>query len=150
MTVMDIQEILTNLPHRYPFLLIDRVIALEPGKKIIALKNVTFNEPFFMGHFPERAVMPGVLILEAMAQTAGVLAKKSIHWVAGQEYLHLLVGIDNARFKRMVVPGDQLRIEVELIKMKQDIFKFTGTAMVEDSLACSADFISARKAVTHD
>lgn len=144
MPLMDIQEILKCMPHRYPFLLIDRVLALEVGKSLVAIKNVSFNEPFFMGHFPDRPVMPGVLILEALAQATCVLAIKS----SGEDpksKLYLFAGIDNARFKQMVSPGDQLKLEVELVKSKQEIFKFKGIASVDGQLVCSVDMISARR-----
>ncbi len=145
---MDIQEILQYLPHRYPFLLIDRVIEINPGKSLVAIKNVTINEPFFVGHFPNRPVMPGVLMLEALAQATCVLANKSSAVKNSNEnYLHLFAGIDNARFKRIVEPGDQLRLHVELLRYKQGIWKFTGTATVDGELACSADMMSARKEI---
>lgn len=144
MSQMDIQEILQCLPHRYPFLLIDRVVELEIGKSLIAIKNVSFNEPFFVGHFPGRPVMPGVLILEALAQATCVLANKSEN-DAPNSKLYLFAGIDNARFKQMVVPGDQLKLEVEFVKAKQGIYKFKGIATVDGNLACSADMISAKK-----
>jgi 3-hydroxyacyl-[acyl-carrier-protein] dehydratase len=141
---MDIQEILKCLPHRYPLLLIDRVLSLDPGKSVIAIKNVSFNEPFFMGHFPGQPVMPGVLILEAMAQATCILASKTYNDAPGSK-LYLFAGIDNARFKQMVVPGDQLKLEIEFLKSKQDIFKFKGIATVDGTLVCSADMMSARK-----
>lgn len=141
---MDIQEILKCLPHRYPLLLIDRVLKLEPGKSVTAIKNVSFNEPFFMGHFPGQPVMPGVLILEAMAQATCILASKTYEDEPGSK-LYLFAGIDKARFKKMVVPGDRLTLEIEFLRSKQDIFKFKGIATVEGSLVCSADMMSARK-----
>ena len=144
MSLMDIQEILKCMPHRYPFLLIDRVLKLEIGKSLVALKNVSFNEPFFTGHFPGRPVMPGVLILEALAQATCVLAIKSSE-DDPKSKLYLFAGVDNARFKQMVSPGDQLILEVELVKSKQDIFKFKGVASVDGQLVCSVDMISARK-----
>jgi 3-hydroxyacyl-[acyl-carrier-protein] dehydratase len=144
--VMDIQEILSYLPHRQPFLLIDRVIEIEEGKSLVAIKNVTYNEPFFLGHFPGKPVMPGVLILEALAQAACVLAYKSTNTRYDDGVLYLLAGIDNARFRRVVEPGDQLRLEVEVIRSKQDIWKIVGTALVNGEVACSADFLSARRA----
>lgn len=146
MSLMDIQEILQCMPHRYPLLLIDRVLELEVGKSLVAIKNVSFNEPFFTGHFPDRPIMPGVLILEALAQATCLLAIKSSD-VDPKSKLYLFAGIDNARFKQIVVPGDQLRLEVELIKSKQDIFKFKGIATVDGQLVCSTDMISARKDV---
>lgn len=144
--VMDIHEILKYLPHRYPFILIDRVIDIEMGKSLVALKNVTINEPFFMGHFPGRPVMPGVLILEAMAQAGGVLAYKSTNTLPSSDNLYYFAGIDNARFRRVVEPGDQLRMEVKVLRYKREIWKLEGSAYVGDELACSAEFLSARKA----
>lgn len=144
-TIMDIHEILKLLPHRYPFLLIDRVIEIDMGKSLVALKNVTMNEPFFTGHFPQRPVMPGVLILEAMAQAGGVLAYKSTNTSPDDGVLYYFAGIDNARFRRVVEPGDQLRLEVKVLKNKRDIWKLEGSAYVGDELACSAEFMSACK-----
>lgn len=143
--VMDIHEILKYLPHRYPFLLIDRIIEIEMGKSIVALKNVSMNEAFFAGHFPARPVMPGVLILEAMAQAGGVLAYKSSNSTPEDGTLYYFAGIDNARFRRIVEPGDQLRLEVKVLRSKRDIWKLEGSAYVGDELACSAEFLSARK-----
>lgn len=143
--VMDIHEILKYLPHRYPFLLIDRVLEIDMGKSLIALKNVTMNEVFFNGHFPNRPVMPGVLILEAMAQAGGVLAYKSTNCTPEEGVLYYFAGIDNARFRRVVEPGDQLRMEVKVLRSKREIWKLEGSAYVGDELACSAEFMSARK-----
>jgi len=140
---MDIQEILKHLPHRYPFLLIDRVVEIKEGVSIIALKNVTVNEMFFAGHFPGRPVMPGVLILESMAQAAAVLAYKSTNSLPSDGSLYYFAGIDNARFRRVVEPGDQLRLEVKVVRRIRNIWKLTGNAFVGDELACSADFLSA-------
>lgn len=144
-TIMGIQEILKYLPHRYPFLLIDRVINIEMGQSLTALKNVTMNESFFAGHFPGRPVMPGVLILEAMAQAGGVLAYKSTNTSPEDGVLYYFAAIDNARFRRVVEPGDQLRLEVKVLRSKRDIWKLEGAAYVGDDLACSAEFMSARK-----
>lgn|SRR3990167_3639225 len=144
-TIMDIHEILKYLPHRYPFLLIDRVIKIEMGQSLTAIKNVTMNESFFAGHFPGRPVMPGVLILEAMAQAGGVLAYKSTNTSPDDGILYYFAGIDNARFRRVVEPGDQLRLEVKVLRSKRDIWKLEGAAYVGDDLACSAEFMSARK-----
>lgn len=143
--VMDIHEILKYLPHRQPFLLIDRIIEIKEGESIVAIKNVTINETFFVGHFPNRPVMPGVLILEAMAQAAGVLAYKSTNTTPSDGVLYLFAGIDNARFRRVVEPGDQLRLEVKMLKSKRDIWKLEGAAYVEDELACGAELMSARR-----
>lgn len=144
-TTMDIHEIIKYIPHRYPFLLIDRVIDMEMGKSLVAIKNVTMNEPYFMGHFPQRPVMPGVLILEAMAQAGGVLAYKSTNTTPADGILYFFAGIDNARFRRIVEPGDQLRLEVKVVRSKRDIWKLEGAAYVGEELACSAEFMSARK-----
>lgn len=144
-TVMDIHEILKYLPHRYPFLLIDRIIEFNEGKSIVALKNVTMNEMFFMGHFPELPVMPGVMILEALAQAAGVLAYKSSNLLPSDGVLFYFAGIDNARFRRVVEPGDQLRLDVKVLRAKRDIWKLEGTAYVGDDVACSAEIMSARR-----
>lgn len=143
--IMDIHEILKFLPHRYPFLMIDRVIKIEMGVSLTAIKNVTMNESFFVGHFPERPVMPGVLILEAMAQAGAVLAYKSTNTSPQDGALYYFAGIDNARFRRVVEPGDQLRLEVKVLRSKRDIWKLEGAAYVGDELACSAEFMSARK-----
>ena len=143
--VMDIHEVLKYLPHRHPFLLIDRVIEMEEGQSLVALKNVTINEPFFVGHFPGRPVMPGVLILEALAQAAGVLAYKSTNTVPGDGVLYYFAGIDKARFRRVVEPGDQLRLEVKVIKTKREMWKLEGKALVDGELACSAELLSARR-----
>lgn len=143
---MNISKILQILPHRYPFLLVDRILKIEPSKSILVLKNVTMNEPFFTGHFPEQPIMPGVLILEALAQAAGLLANstnpESI--VPGKKIIYF-AGIDNARFKRIVIPGDQLHLEAEVIKVRQEIWKFKTTATVEGQLACSAELMAAIK-----
>jgi 3-hydroxyacyl-[acyl-carrier-protein] dehydratase len=139
---MDIQEILQHLPHRYPFLLIDRVVRCDPGKTLTAIKNVSFNEPFFQGHFPQLAVMPGVLILEAMAQATGVLAYKTRN---GRDNIYLLVGIDSARFKQQVVPGDQLVIDVEFKQQVRNVWKVECQAKVDGKLAASAELMCAEK-----
>jgi 3-hydroxyacyl-[acyl-carrier-protein] dehydratase len=141
--VIDINEILKLLPHSYPFLLVDRIVEFEPAKKIIGIKNVTFNEPFFTGHFPGRPIMPGVLIVEAMAQTGGVLAFKSFPELKGSVFF---IGIDNARFRKPVVPGDQLRLIVEVVKHKRDIWVFEGRAFVEEELVAEARIMAMLKA----
>jgi len=145
-SVIEIQEILQLLPHRYPFLLIDRVLSIDLGNSLVALKNVTMNEAFFMGHFPNRPIMPGVLILEAMAQAGGVLAYKSTGTKPSDGILYYLAGIDNVRFRRVVEPGDQLRLEVKLLRSKREIWKLEGAAYVGEELACQAEFMSACKA----
>lgn len=139
---IDIKEILKLLPHRYPFILVDRVLELEKGKSIKVLKNVTINEPFFRGHFPGEPIMPGVLILESLAQAGGVLAYLSKPELVGDKLLYF-TGIDGARFRRMVKPGDQLILELELIKQKAKISKMTGKAYVDDKLVTEADLMAA-------
>lgn len=142
---MNIDEIFKHLPHRYPFMLVDRVLEIKEGESIIALKNVTINEPFFVGHFPENPVMPGVLIIESMAQAATILAYVSTQSRPGEGGgIFYFAGIDHARFRRMVRPGDQLRLEVKFLRTIRNIWKLTGNAFVGDELACSADFLSAR------
>lgn len=135
---MDINEIKNLLPHRYPFLLIDRVLEFNPGKSLVGLKNVTANEPFFQGHFPEKPVMPGVLILESLAQATGLLAFSSENRGAERDSLYYLVGIDAARFKQPVEPGDQLRLSVEVTKQKRGIWVFDTIATVDGKTAASA------------
>ena len=133
---MDIQEILDHLPHRYPFLLVDRVLELEPGTRILGLKNVSFNEPFFQGHFPGQPVMPGVLMIEAMAQLAGVLAFASKNRRPADGYLYYLAGVERTRFKRPVVPGDQLMMEARFTVDRRSLVKFECSAWVGDAVAC--------------
>lgn len=140
----DIKEILQRLPHRYPFLLVDRVLEFEKDKSIKAIKNVTINEPFFNGHFPGQPVMPGVLMIEAMAQAAGLIILKSNPDIAYPKDLCVLVGVNNARFKRMVRPGDQLILTAETTKAKSGIWKFNCEARVENEMAASAEIITAR------
>ena len=139
--MIDIREIMSLLPHGYPFLLIDRILEIEPGKRIVGIKNVTYNEPFFPGHFPGRPIMPGVLIVEAMAQTAGVLAFKSISEKEQRKPV-LFLGLDNVRFRKPVVPGDQLRMELEITRHRQAIWGFKGKAFVEDKLVAEADLLA--------
>jgi 3-hydroxyacyl-[acyl-carrier-protein] dehydratase len=150
MSRLDIQEVLAHLPHRFPFLLIDRVLEYHPGHSLVAIKNVTINEPFFMGHFPQQPVMPGVLIVEALAQAACVLAFKSTGAHLDQKNLYLLATIDKARFKRVVLPGDQLKLTVEVLRARRDAMKIQGTATVDGELACSAELMSVRKVVESD
>lgn len=138
---MDIHKVLSILPHRYPFLLVDRVVEFEPDQRLLALKNVTFNEPFFTGHFPVRPVMPGVLIVEAMAQATGLLAMASRPEEVGEKSLYYFVGIDKARFKRPVEPGDQLFLEVSLKQVRRGIWKFEGSARVADNLVATAEIM---------
>jgi 3-hydroxyacyl-[acyl-carrier-protein] dehydratase len=139
--MMDIHQILRQLPHRYPILLVDRVLELESGKRIRALKNVTINEPFFMGHFPHRPVMPGVMMLEAMAQTAALLAFDMMGVTPDEKSVFYFAGIDSARFKRPVEPGDQLTLDVQLDRAKAGIYKFQGKAFVGEQLACEAQLL---------
>ncbi len=136
---MDIHQVMQHLPHRYPFLLVDRVIECVPGKTLTALKNVTINEPFFPGHFPVKPVMPGVLILEALAQAIAILTAKSMNDAPDGERLYYLVGIDHARFKQPVVPGDQLILKADLIRHKRSIWKFDAKALVGDNVVASAE-----------
>jgi 3-hydroxyacyl-[acyl-carrier-protein] dehydratase len=136
---MDIQEITNYLPHRYPFLLVDRVVEVDSGQRLVALKNVTFNEPFFQGHFPQKPVMPGVLIIEALAQATGLLAMESEE-VSGAA-IYYLVGVDKARFKRPVVPGDQLMLEVSVTKQRRGIWSFSGKATVDGAVCASAEIM---------
>jgi 3-hydroxyacyl-[acyl-carrier-protein] dehydratase len=144
---MDIHEILTLLPHRYPFLMVDRVLAIDTGKSIKALKNVTMNEPFFMGHFPKRPVMPGVLMLEAMAQTAGLLSFHMMGKRPDDNSIFYFAGIDGARFKRPVEPGDQLIMDVSLDRMKSGIYKFKGITRVGDEVACEAELMCTMRTI---
>jgi 3-hydroxyacyl-[acyl-carrier-protein] dehydratase len=138
---MDIHKILEKLPHRYPFLMVDRVLELEENKRIRALKNVTINEPFFQGHFPHRPVMPGVMMLEALAQAAALLAFQSMGAGAEDDSVYYFVGIDNARFKRPVEPGDQLFLDVQMDRHKSGIYKFNAQALVGEELAVSAQIM---------
>ncbi len=145
--MMDIHQILDKLPHRYPILLVDRVLEIEKGKSIKALKNVSINEPFFTGHFPHRPVMPGVLMLEAMAQAAALLAFDTLDVVPDEKTVYYFAGIDAARFKRPVEPGDQLIMDVTLERMKAGIFKFKGVARVDGNLACEAELMCTMRTI---
>ena len=145
--MMDIHQILRQLPHRYPILLVDRVLALDKGKSIKALKNVTINEPFFAGHFPHRPVMPGVLMLEAMAQAAALLAFDTLGVVPDDKTVYYFAGIDGARFKRPVEPGDQLVMDVTLERMKSGVFKFKGITRVGDQVACEAELMCTMRTI---
>lgn len=147
---VDINHILQLLPHRYPFLLVDRVVEYKTFEYLIALKNVTINEPFFMGHFPGKPIMPGVLMLEALAQASALLSDLSRTAKEGHVFLYFFASIDNAKFKHVVTPGDQLRLEVHLIGQKRDFWRMHAEAYVEDKLACSADLMSAAKEVRRD
>lgn len=142
---IDIHQVMQMLPHRYPFLLIDRVLDYSKGETLTAIKNVTINEPFFPGHFPTRPVMPGVLVVEAMAQACGILTHLSDETHATKDGIVLFVGIDKARFKRQVEPGDQLRFEVRIMRKMRGIWMYEGKAYVGDELACSAELMCAYK-----
>lgn len=141
---IEVTEIMDMLPHRYPFLLVDRVVDFEAGQWLKAIKNVSVNEPCFTGHFPNQPIFPGVLILEAMAQATGVLAIKSYGKLKENE-LYYFASIDNARFKRPVVPGDQMLIEVNFIKERRGVTLFTGKALVDGKVVCEADLMCARR-----
>ena len=145
--MMDIHQILKLLPHRYPILLVDRVLELEKGKQIKALKNVTINEPFFVGHFPHRPVMPGVLMLEALAQAAALLAFDTLGETPDDKTVYYFAGIDGARFKRPVGPGDQMIMDVSLLRMKAGIFKFKGVTRVDGNIACEAELMCTMRTV---
>ncbi len=145
---MDVHRILELLPHRYPFLLVDRVTECHPGHSIRAIKNVTVNEPFFPGHFPQRAVMPGVLILEALAQASGLLAFETEGNAPQEGTIFYFVGIDKARFKRPVEPGDQLSLHSEVVRASRGVWKFQGRAEVEGQLAAQAELMCAAREVT--
>lgn len=140
--MIDIREIMNILPHAYPFLLVDRIVELEPGKRIVGIKNVTFNEPFFPGHFPGRPIMPGVLIVEAMAQTAGLLAFKSMPEEENKKKPVFFLGMDNVRFRKPVIPGDQLRLELEVTRQRQSIWGFKGKAFVDGKLVAEAELLA--------
>jgi len=135
---LDIYRVMDTLPHRYPFLLVDRVIELEEDKRIVGIKNVTINEPFFQGHFPAQPVMPGVLIVEAMAQLSGIMLLKRSE---DRGKIGFFLAIDNARFRRAVIPGDQLRLEVDVLKIKKTLLKVRARALVEEDIACEAEML---------
>lgn len=145
--MMDIHQILKQLPHRYPILLVDRVLELEKGKRIKALKNVSINEPFFMGHFPHRPVMPGVLMLEALAQAAALLAFDMQGMAPDDNTVYYFAGIDGARFKRPVEPGDQLILDVELLRMRAGIFKFKAEARVDNNIVTEAELMCTMRTI---
>ena len=148
--LLDINEIKEYLPQRYPFLLVDRVLEMELGKSIVAYKNVTNNEPFFEGHFPENPIMPGVLIIEAIAQAAGILGFKTQEKKPKDGFLYYFVGADDLRLRRPVVPGDQLILKAEVITNSRGIYKFQGTAFVGDELAASMTIMCAERKVNVD
>jgi beta-hydroxyacyl-ACP dehydratase FabZ len=138
---LDYPDIIQRLPHRYPFLLVDRVIALADGERLVAIKNVTANEPFFAGHFPECPIMPGVLICEALVQAGGLLASCSREGLPAGKGV-LLAGLERVRFRRRVIPGDQLRLEVELVHKRRPLWKMKGRALVEGNVAAEAEFLT--------
>jgi 3-hydroxyacyl-[acyl-carrier-protein] dehydratase len=144
---LDIHEVLKYLPHRYPMLLIDRVLDYTKDETLTAIKNVTINEPFFQGHFPYHPVMPGVLIVEAMAQACGILSIKSMDTLPNENSVYYFVGIDKARFKRPVTPGDQLRIQVQIKRKMRGIWQFEGEAYVGEDLCCSAELMCTFKGI---
>jgi len=139
--LMDIHQILEHLPHRYPFVLVDRVLEIEPGKKIKAVKNVSINEPFFPGHFPHHPVMPGVLIVEALAQAAAILSFKTGNFMPSDDSVYYFAGIDKARFKKPVSPGDQLMLEVSIDRILKGIWKYNCSASVDGKLVAEADIM---------
>ncbi len=145
---MEVTEIQNYLPHRYPFLTVDRVLELEVKKRIVAIKNISINEPIFQGHFPVTPVFPGVLIVEALAQASGILAFKSLERSPEQGYIYYLAGTDKTKFKRSVVPGDQIRLEVEIVNLRSHWMKSSGTAYVGDSLVCSSLLTCAEQKVS--
>lgn len=138
---MDVREIMAHIPHRYPFILVDRILEFTPGKNIVGLKNVSSNEPFFQGHFPGAPIMPGVLILEAMGQTGGVLAIAS-QKKRKESTLMYFMGMDNIKFRKMVVPGDQLIMELEVIKQRAKVMKLAGVAKVDDQIVAEVQFMA--------
>jgi 3-hydroxyacyl-[acyl-carrier-protein] dehydratase len=137
----DIQEIMKLLPHRYPFIMIDRILELTPGEKVVALKNVTINEPFFQGHFPENPIMPGVLIIEAMGQAAAVLAAKSLDRESHGSLIYFM-GMDKVKFRKPVTPGDQLIFEMKFLKKRRKVFKMSGTAYVDKKVVAQAELMA--------
>ena len=147
MTSMDIHEILEHLPHRYPFVLVDRVISLDVGKEIVAVKNVSVNEPYFPGHFPYHPVMPGVLIIEAMAQAAAILSFKTMDTKPSDDSVYYFAGIDSARFKKPVSPGDQLILRVKIDRILRGIWKYSGQALVDDTVVAEAEMMCILKAI---
>jgi 3-hydroxyacyl-[acyl-carrier-protein] dehydratase len=146
-TSMDIHQILDHLPHRYPFVLVDRVLSLEIGKEITAVKNVSINEPFFPGHFPYHPVMPGVLIVEAMAQAAAILSFKTMGIKPTDDAVYYFAGIDNARFKRPVSPGDQIILKVSIDRILRGIWKYKGVALVDDAVVAEAEMMCILKEI---
>ena len=148
MSTMDIHEVMKHLPHRYPFLLVDRVIDYKIDDYLHAIKNITYNEPCFTGHFPNRPVMPGVLILEALAQATGILAFKTLGELPDDNSLYYFVGIDKARFKKPVEPGDQVELKVKLLKRKRTMWKFDAEAIVDGKVVCSAELMCSKQSIS--
>ncbi len=148
MNSMDIHEILEHLPHRYPFLLIDKVVNYKEGDYLIAIKNVSFNEPFFQGHFPVRPVMPGVLVVEAMAQATGILSFKTAEAQPDDDSLYYLAGINNAKFKKPVEPGDQLEIKVQLLRVTRGFWKYSAESKVDGKVVASAELLCANRKIS--
>lgn len=147
MDIIEIREIMDLLPHRYPFLLLDRVLDYTPGKTLTAVKNISVNEPMFTGHFPRAPIYPGVLIMESLAQATGILAFKTSNDSLSDDGLYYFAGIDNARFKKPVVPGDQMILQVEIVAHKRNIWKFKGTALVDDVVVAKADLMCAESTI---
>jgi 3-hydroxyacyl-[acyl-carrier-protein] dehydratase len=147
MAEMDIGEIMKYLPHRYPMLLIDRVVEFQLGESLVAIKNVSYNEPYFQGHFPNRPIMPAVIILEAMAQATGILVLRSMDKLPSEKSIYYFVGIDGARFRRPVEPGDQLRIEVKLLRSSRGIWKLRSDATVNGDTVASGDLMGAMREI---
>jgi 3-hydroxyacyl-[acyl-carrier-protein] dehydratase len=146
MTDMDIYQVLRHLPQRFPLLLVDRILECEPGRRILALKNVSANEPYFPGHFPQRPIMPGVLILEAMAQAAGILAFRTLGSQVDENSIYYYAGIDNARFKRPVIPGDRLEVEAVVLARKRGLWKFDCKARVDGAVVTEAEILCTMRA----
>tara|TARA_Y100000588_G_C13716249_1_gene695194 strand:+ start:148 stop:606 length:459 start_codon:yes stop_codon:yes gene_type:complete len=147
---IDIRKVLDLLPHRYPFILVDRVLEYKPFEYLTAIKNVTVNEPFFTGHFPGNPIMPGVLMLEALAQASAILSNLSRTASEGHEFLYFFAGIDKVKFKQVVTPGDQLTLKANLLSSKRDFWRLSGEAYVGEKLVCSAELLSASKEVKSD
>ena len=143
MAEMNIREILRYLPHRYPMLLVDRVLECVPGEHLVAIKNVTANEPYFMGHFPERPVMPAVMILEVMAQATGILALRTLDELPGESSIYYFVGVDSARFRQPVLPGDQLVVRIEIVRHSRGIWKVNATGRVDEKVVAEAQLMGA-------
>lgn len=148
--IININDVLKLLPHRYPFLLVDRVLNYIPFENLSAIKNITINEPFFEGHFPDNPIMPGVLMLEALAQASVIFSNLSRKPKDGYQFIYFFAGIDNARFKQIVIPGDQLRLEVKFLAQKRNFWRIHGEAFVGEKLACAADLLSAAKEIKSD